>query len=181
MSIGLLKGTVLLEPHSIEWGISAQITITKLKNILDNDAVDIQHIGSTSIKSIYAKPIIDIAVGVRDFDDIMRHNKVLKENGIYYRREDHPEQHLYICGDMENNIHTHYIHVVIWGEKAWNDYINMRDYLNTHNEKAIEYSNLKKYLAEKYQNNRVAYTNGKSYLIEKILKSASQWRKNCQQ
>lgn len=67
-----------------------------------------------------------------DFEKIMKHNNVLKEVGIIYRREDHPGQHLYICGDLENNIHTHYIHVVIWVGKQWNNYINMRDCLNAH-------------------------------------------------
>ena len=176
MSIGLKKGTVKLEPHSLEWETAAQDIIVNLKEILKNDIVDAQHIGSTSIKGIYAKPIIDIVVGVESFDKIFRHNDILSANGIVYRRQDHPGQHLYICGDLKNNIHTHYIHVVIWGEKAWNDYINMRDYLNAHPEKAIEYSELKKALADKLPNDRVAYTNAKSCFIEKTLKEALIWR-----
>lgn len=176
MSIGLKKGTVKLEPHSLEWETAAQDIIVKLKEILKNDIVDAQHIGSTSIKGIYAKPIIDIVVGVESFDKIFIHNDVLSANGIVYRRQDHPDQHLYICGDLQNNIHTHYIHVVIWGESAWNDYINMRDYLNAHPEKAIEYSELKKALADKLPDDRVAYTNAKSCFIEKTLKEALVWR-----
>ena len=53
----------------------------------------------------------------------------------------------------------------------------MRDYLNANEEKAKEYSELKKQLANKYPNDRIAYTNGKSKLIEEILNSASMWRK----
>lgn len=139
--------------------------------------VDAQHIGSTSILNIYAKPIVDIVVGVTDFDKIMKHNESLSEAEIIYRREDHPGQHLYICGDLENNIHTHYIHVVIWGKNQWNNYINMRDYLNADEGKAKEYSELKIRLAEKYQNDRIAYTEGKSELIENILHEAREWRK----
>ena len=142
MSLGLKRGTVKLEPHNAEWETCAQNMIAKLKEILKDDIVDAQHIGSTSIKNIFAKPIIDIVIGVTDFDKIMRHNNVLNANGIVYRREDHPEQHLYVCGDMENNIHTHYIHVVIWGKEAWNNYINMRDYLNSDYKTAQEYSDL---------------------------------------
>ena len=177
MSIGLQRGKVKLEPHSKEWGISAQEIIIKLREILRNDIVDAQHIGSTAIKCISAKPIIDIVVGVESFDKILKHNDVLSDNGIIYRREDHPGQHLYICGDLKNNIHTHYIHVVLWGQKAWNDYINMRDYLNANEDTAKEYSDIKMSLAEKYSNDRIAYTNGKSDYIEKILKSAEEWSK----
>lgn len=178
MSIGLTRGTVKLEPHNIEWEISASILISKLKTILKDDMVDAKHIGSTSIKNIYAKPIIDIAVGVTSFDKIMKYNDILLEEGIIYRREDYPGQHLYICGDLENNIHTHYIHVVIWGESQWNNYINMRDYLNANIDRAKDYSELKKRLAKEYPEDRIAYSEGKSELIESILREAKAWRDN---
>lgn len=178
MSIGLKRGTVTLQPHKAEWDIAAQEIINKLKSILKDDMVDAQHIGSTSIKNICAKPIIDIVVGVSSFEKMMRHNEELAANGIVYRREDHPGQHLYVCGDADNDIQTHFIHVVIWGQKAWNDYINMRDYLNAHEDKAKEYSDLKECLAQAYPEDRQAYTSGKSELIETILQSAEEWRKN---
>ena len=177
MPIGLRRGTVVLEPHSTEWETDAQNTIKLLKNILKEEIVDAQHIGSTSVKGICAKPIIDIAVGVKSFDNIDRYNEILNENGFIYRREDHPGQRLYICGDLENNIHTHYIHMVIFGEEAWNNYINMRDYLNTHPDKADEYARLKQTLAEKYPTDRAAYTEAKAEFIEKTLKNAAEWRK----
>ena len=177
MSIGLRIGTVAVEQHNIEWKTSAQELIDNLKNILKDDIIDAQHIGSTSIKSICAKPIIDIVVGVSDFDKIMQHNEELLRNGIVYRREDHPGQHLYVCGDLENDIQTHYIHVVIFESKAWNNYLNMRDYLNAHEEDAKKYSDLKKQLAKEYPEDRNAYTNSKSAFMEMILRKADEWRK----
>lgn len=176
MSIGLKVGTVAVESHKMEWEISASKIIKEIKNILQEDMVDAQHIGSTSIKSICAKPIIDIVVGVNSFEQIMKHNDKLLEKGIRYRREDYPGQHLYICADSENTVQTHYIHVVIWGGENWNNYINMRDYLNAHEEKAKEYSELKEVLAQKYPEDRIAYTNGKSALIEELLQNAKAWR-----
>lgn len=177
MSIGLKRGEVSIENHQIEWEFSAKNTIDILKNTLNNDIVDAKHIGSTSIKSICAKPIIDIVVGVKNFKDILKHNDELSKLGIIYRRQDHPNQQLYVCGDLQNNIQTHFIHVVIFNSKEWHDYINMRDYLNANEEKANEYSDLKIKLADEYPNDRIAYTKGKSKLIEEILKSASMWRK----
>ncbi|MBQ3543597.1 MAG: GrpB family protein [Lachnospiraceae bacterium] len=179
MCIGLTRGTVALEPHSSIWEKSAKELINKLKETLKDDIVAAEHIGSTSILNIYAKPIVDIVVGVTIFDRIMKHNDVLMAEGIIYRREDHPGQLLYICGDLEKNIHTHYIHVVIWGEKEWNNYINMRDYLNSHEDKAKEYSELKLRLAKDYPNDRIAYTDAKSDFIENILQEALEWRKSC--
>lgn len=176
MSIGLKRGTVAVEPHSMEWDLAAQEMIYKLKNILKDDIVDVQHIGSTAIRHICAKPIIDIVVGVNSFDRMLARNEELMENGIVYRGQDHPGQHLYVCGDMDYDIQTHFIHVVIWGQKIWNDYINMRDYLNAHEDKAKEYSNLKEQLAKEFPADRKSYTSGKSTLIENILQSAQEWR-----
>lgn len=174
--IGLKRGTVAVEPHKIEWEIAAQNIINKLENILDDDMIDAQHIGSTSIKSICAKPIVDIVVGVSSFDRIIKHNEDLRKNGIIYHMQYPLDQYLYVVDDLENDIRTHYIHVVIWGQAAWNNYINMRDYLNTHKKEAKEYSELKERLAKKYPEDRIAYTNGKSEFIEKILLMAAKWR-----
>ena len=68
--IGLKRGSVKLEAHQGDWQKEAENTIAELKGILGNIAADIQHIGSTAVCSIHAKPIIDIAVGVRNPDDI---------------------------------------------------------------------------------------------------------------
>ncbi|MCM1362476.1 MAG: GrpB family protein [Clostridiales bacterium] len=77
MEIGLRRGTVVVEPHKIEWEIAAQKIISNLKD----DIIDVQHIGSTAIKSICAKPIVDIVVGVSSFDRIIKHNDDLMKRG----------------------------------------------------------------------------------------------------
>ena len=84
MSLGLKRGTVQLEPHDKQWDDVAAQTIKTLKSILGDDAIDIQHIGSTAIPAIKAKPIIDIAVGVTDFEKIMSHNEQLREVKEYF-------------------------------------------------------------------------------------------------
>lgn len=101
MSLGLKRGTVQLEPHDKQWDEAAIQTIKNLKSILGDDAVDIQHIGSTAIPAITAKPIIDIAVGVTDFEKIMSYNEQLQKDGIFYRGSDVENQLLYVMGDME--------------------------------------------------------------------------------
>ena len=60
--IGLKRGTVKLYDHEKEWEIEAQNTICRLREILGNVIKDIQHVGSTSVRSIKAKPIIDIVI-----------------------------------------------------------------------------------------------------------------------
>ena len=176
MSIGLKKDTVRLEPHQEEWDIEGERTCKKIKAILGDDIVDAQHVGSTSIKWICAKPIIDIAVAVRSFDDIMKHNDVLSENGIVYRRQDIPGQHLYRSGDLDHDVVTHFIHVVIFDSDAWHNYINFRDYMNAHEEDAKRYERLKIELCNQYPDDRDSYVGGKHELICNMLEKAKAWR-----
>ena len=176
MSIGLMKGKVVLEPHREEWDIEGSRICTKIKNLLGDDVTDVQHVGSTSIGWICAKPIIDVAVAVRAFEDIRKHDDELARNGIVYRKQDVPGQHLYRCGDLENNIVTHYIHVVISGSEAWHNYINFRDYMNAHKDEALKYEDLKKELCMKYPDDREAYIDGKRMFIADILSKARVWR-----
>lgn len=168
--LGLARGTVSVVPHNDEWEVAGRKTIAKLKELLGDTAVDIQHVGSTSIKGIYAKPIIDIVIGVNDFADILAKNALLEENGFIYRGQDLPGQHLYICGEGE--IRTHHIHVVIYQDTNWNNYLTMRNYLNSHPEDANRYSDLKRSLSEKYADDRNAYTAMKEDFIDSILYKA---------
>ena len=174
IKLGLRRGTVAVEPHNTEWEAAAQQTISQLRSILGSIVTDAQHIGSTSIKDICAKPIIDIVVGVRNFSDILGMNDVLEKNGFIFRGQDVPDQYLYVCGDDDTR--THHIHTVIYGSEAWNNYINMRDYLNCHPADAQAYSELKEKLAEQYPDDRNKYAELKSGLISEILKKAHEWR-----
>lgn len=174
MEIGLIRGTVAVEPHDPQWEVSAERTIEYLKEILPDIAADIQHIGSTAVRGICAKPIIDIVVGVSDFDDILQMNSILERNGFIFRGQDVPKQYLYVCG--ENNLRTHHIHAVIYNSEAWNNYVNMRDYLNCHPDDAQAYSALKQSLAQQYPDDRMAYTKMKSEMIASILKKAKAWQ-----
>lgn len=169
MSLGLKRGTVQLQPHDKQWENMATQTIEKLKSVLGKDAIDIQHIGSTAITTIKAKPIIDIVVGVDDFKRVMLHNEQLQQEGIFYRGSDVEHQLLYVMGNMENDTRTHHIHIVKWNGSEWKNYIYFRDYLNANENVALQYQQLKEKLQSKYAADRVAYTNGKQEMINIIL------------
>ena len=123
--IGLKRGTIKLCEHEKEWETEAQNTISRLKQILGNVIKDIQHVGSTSIRSIKAKPIIDIAVAVDDFDNMLRFEKELKDNGFYYRPNAQASvrgQLLFACGNFyegTGDVQTHFIHVVRTNSMDW--------------------------------------------------------------
>ncbi len=174
--IGLKRGSVELLSHQEEWNKNAENVILELRQLLGNAAADIQHIGSTAIDSIYAKPIIDIVIGVHDLNDISPYKKLLEEHGFVFRREDIAGQMLFVMGDFEKDMRTHHIHAVKWNGTEWNNYINFRDYLNCHPDKAMLYDACKKKLALQFSDDRRSYTEGKQELIECLLKEAFVWK-----
>lgn len=168
--IGLKRNTVKLYPHSNEWGKVAEVTIRDLKDIFSDKAIDIQHVGSTSIKDIKAKPIIDIAVGVKSFEDVDELIETLEDKGfIHVEKNDDESQRFFSCGDFDADTRTHHIHVVIFGDKEWCDYIKFRDTLNNDVSKRRAYEELKLNLEKKYPNNRYEYTEAKADFIRRIL------------
>ena len=178
--IGLKRGTIKLCEHEKEWETEAQNTISRLKQILGNVIKDIQHVGSTSIRSIKAKPIIDIAVAVDDFDNMLRFEKELKVNGFYYRPNAQASvrgQLLFACGNFyegTGDVQTHFIHVVRTNSMDWINYINFRDYLNNTPSVAKAYEALKVSLALQapIDNGREKYLKGKHDFIVYTLRKA---------
>ena len=150
--LGLKRGTVQLYEHEQAWEIDAQNTILRLKEILGSVIKDIQHVGSTAILTIKAKPIIDIAVAVDSFEAVLQFEEEMKKQGFYYRpKVDLGEQLLFASGsyyDGTGELQTHFIHVVKAGSMDWRNYINFRDYLNNAPAVAKEYEKLKVTLAK---------------------------------
>ena len=173
--LGLKRGTVALFPHETEWENEAQRTIEKLKNICGEKIVDIAHVGSTSVKSIMAKPIIDIAVAVRKFEDFLALDEKLRQNGFnHILHDDNDAQLFYACGPYYNgdgDEQTHFIHVVKKDSMEWINYNLFRDYLNENETVAREYEALKLSLAEKGLP-REEYTAGKKDFIAGTLRTA---------
>jgi GrpB-like predicted nucleotidyltransferase (UPF0157 family) len=177
MRLGLKRGTVELYDHDILWEENACKTIKLLKGIFGDNAIDIQHIGSTAIKTIKAKPIIDIVVGINDFDLLGNSIDELNNNGIIHRpNNDMDEYKLFVIGDFEKDTRTHHIHVVKHGSVEWNNQLNFRDYLNNYYEEAKKYEKLKIGLMEKNKSNREEYTKNKEEYLLKVFEKAKEWK-----
>ena len=137
---------------------------------LGESAVAIEHVGSTAIPGIHAKPIIDIVVGVRSLDDAMKYKDELALHKIIFRGEDNPGQLLFIIGD--DDIRTHHIHFVPWAGEAWQNYIAFRDYLCSNPEAAKAYDELKLRLSSMYSGDRKTYTASKASFINDTIAEA---------
>lgn len=176
--LGLQRGTVRLYPHETAWEAEAECTIIMLQKLLGDDAKEIQHVGSTAVPAICAKPIIDIALAADSFDDVMKHLPKLQAAGFYYRAQnDISNQKLFARGsfyDGTGDLQTHFIHVVLTDSAQWRDYILFRDYLNQHADTAKAYESLKLSLAEAapVDAGREQYLQGKKDFIAAVLRKA---------
>ena len=173
--LGLVRGKVELYEHDEKWHTCAEEMIAALKYLLGNTAVDIQHVGSTSVPGLMAKPIIDIVVGVHDLHDLDSYVGELAQKDIREVMQDLPGQRLFVTGDFDANTRTHHIHAVVWNAVAWKNYIRFRDYLRTLDEKRMTYEAEKCKLAALYPEDRNAYTEGKAPLIAQLLEEANEW------
>ncbi len=153
--IGLARGTVKIVPYSFNWKEIYKEEEKLLYHLLGKTAIDIQHVGSTSIEGLDSKPIIDIAAGVKSLDNAGIEGRVMFAKG----RED---------------LRTHYLHIEIINGELWKNHIYFRDYLRLNKEAVEEYSRLKKNLASKYTNDRGSYTNAKNEFINSVLKKVKE-------
>lgn len=172
MKLGLKRGVVELANHDPEWGMLAMQMIEKLWSIFGSTAEDIQHVGSTAIRNIKAKPIIDIAIGVKSFDDLDDVFSQLEEIGVY-KSTVQPIPGDILCAVKENRESDIYVvHIEIIDSVQWHNHIDFRNYLNLFPQKANAYEGLKIKLAEQYPENREAYSSGKKAFIEEYLVEA---------
>lgn len=172
--IGLKKGTVKLVGHNPKWRQNFKRNEKKIRKVFGQDALEIQHVGSTAIPGILAKPIIDIVLIVSSLKKVRRYEKKLKEIGYEIKKNDTKKERLFFTKGPEKK-RTHYLHVSQIGSGYAEDMILFRDYLCKHKDVAKKYSELKESLAKKYQDKRAIYTEKKTKLIERIVKKSKKF------
>lgn len=171
--IGLARGTVKLLPYNYEWAELYKQEEKLLYSLIGQYIIDIQHVGSTSIEGLDAKPIIDIAAGVKSLDDVEKFRNLLEGAGYQYRGSAGVEGRVMFAKGSEDS-RSHYLHIEVYGGKLWENHIYFRDYLCLHKESLEEYSKLKKELAAKFGEDRKSYTSAKNDFISSILKRAGE-------
>lgn len=168
--MGLKVGTVRLEDYNPEWKNSFEVEKNNLINIFKEIALKIEHVGSTSIEGLSAKPIIDMMVIIKRFSDFENVRSYF-EKEPYSIKLDSPEDEILIRKGDESN-RTHFIHVVELGSDRQINTLLFRDYLRENKDALLEYEMLKKELAIKYADDRKMYTASKNDFIQGILKKA---------
>lgn len=143
----------------------------------------VHHVGSTSIPGMPAKPILDIAVLLHEFEDGVQCISPMENIGYVHKGLDddipgdrhfvkgHPPQGS--CSDGEE-IRTHVLHMYTFDSPIRRNHFAFRDYLIAHPEAADEYARLKLILADMHPKDRESYRVGKDSFIEGVLAKAAE-------
>lgn len=171
-SLGLQRGTVRLESYNPEWQKLFEAEKLALQEILGDKFIAAEHVGSTSIPDIKAKPILDWMLAIPNLNDWEWLKEPLAKLGYEFRRDLRQEQShvLFVKGPEENR--THYLKVTELNSDFWTEHILFRDYLIKHSQYREEYQNLKEKMLADHSGDREPYTKGKEEFVRKILRLA---------
>ena len=134
----------------------------------------VEHVGSTAVPGLAAKPVVDLMAGLRFMTDVERCVGPLVEPGYSYWAEGaEPHHRLFVrFVDETMTARTHNLHLVEVGGAYWRDRLLFRDHLRENPETARAYARFKHRLARQYRDDREAYTAAKSDFVCEIVRRA---------
>lgn len=166
MTLGLEKGRVQLATDHGAWSEAFLLERERLLKVIGEDILDLQHVGSTSIPSLPAKPILDIAILVEDFEEAFSTIAPMESLGYQYRGEHGiSRRHYFTRGEPR----THQVHMFEQASKDWQDILLFRDTLRAQPALAILYGEKKAALAKMFPEDRNSYQSAKGPIVEEIL------------
>ena len=162
------KEVVRLLSYNPEWAEVGKTVLDELTSVFGDIIIEARHIGSTAVENLKSRPIIDIAVGVRSFDEARKFLDQLEPLGYLHRPETDTENQIFLS--TVKNRYNVYIHIVIYLKTLWNSYIAFHECLKKDPETRQKYEQLKTVLAQRHVYDRRAYTAGKSEFVRRILR-----------
>jgi GrpB-like predicted nucleotidyltransferase (UPF0157 family) len=173
--LGLRRGAVSLSPYDHVWARLGDRECAALQTILGHRAVNVQHVGSTAVDGLDAKPILDIAVGLHTAPRPQVGEMVqLMEDGGYVYRGDHGTNRGLLFVRGTDAVRTVHVHMIPFGDTEWTNYIGFRDYLRATPQRRHDYQHLKRDLAARHAHERGAYTDAKAAFILDTLRLAAE-------
>lgn len=176
----LVKGSERVQRDPVEvvaydpsWAIRFDVWRDRLRDSLGWVARRIEHIGSTAVSGLDAKPVIDIQVSVDDPSDEASYVPVIEELGVSLRSRER-EGHRYFrpAGARKRTVQ---IHVCQSGSEWERTHLLFRDFLRAEPAAREAYASLKRELAHRYRDDRIAYTEGKTGYILDTMQEAYRW------
>lgn len=168
---GVMRAPIELVDYDAAWPVKfaaeKKLLLSSLRPWLVGS---IEHVGSTAIPGLRAKPVIDIMVGVETLSESRDAIPVLEKLGYQYWPYKADVMH-WLCKPSDE-FRTHHLHLIPCNSALWQARLAFRDYLRRDAAAAAEYATLKDELAAKCRNDREAYTEGKTDFVQRIVARA---------
>ncbi|TXH71907.1 MAG: GrpB family protein [Lysobacteraceae bacterium] len=162
--------TVIVSPYSQTWPLAFARIRADLLDVFTDARIDIQHIGSTSVPDLAAKPVIDVLLGADSLTIIEDKIGALERSGYRYvpkYERELPMRRYFVKAEGEHpRVH---LHAVVSGSTIWNNHIAFRDALRANPSLRAAYQALKLDLAAAHADDKSAYTAAKSPFIQTAL------------
>lgn len=164
---------IVVLPHDPEWPGVFAVVARQLRERLGSIALRIDHIGSTAVPGLHAKPVIDVQVSVAALEPHDVFSEPLSAGGFIFRPEN-PERTKRYFREPAGERRTH-IHVRRAGSFSEQFALLFRDYLRHHAERADAYGDLKRNLAMAFRDDRQGYVDAKETFIWETIRLADAW------
>ena len=171
-NVGLKRGILEIMDYREDYSQIYEEEKNELLQIYKEKISSIDHVGSTSIKNIKSKPIIDILIQTDDLEDFKSFTEANVEGDIYTVKKEPTMGGDYLIRKEEDGNVKAFIHVYKTGDMNGITSIMFRDYMNSHEDEKKRYEELKIELYEKYKNERKQYTLGKDKYIKEVINKA---------
>ncbi len=145
---------------------------SRLTEVLGPTAVRIEHVGSTAVPGLPAKPVVDIQVSVPDVDDDDSYREPIESLGFQLRWIEAGHRYFRPPARLPR---IWQVHVCGAGSDWERVHLLFRDYLRAHPQVAYEYGAMKKRLAGMYATDRIRYTDEKGPFIDAVIEAAEEW------
>lgn len=169
-ALGIEGDVVTLSEYSSLWPDLYREEEKRISAAIGHLIIDLQHIGSTAIPGIKAKPILDMLAGVAQLENALLCKAPLESIGYdYIARAGIANDHVFGKGLPR----THYLHVVEYGGAKWINDLRFRDRLRKDPDLAEEYEKLKEELSRKFRDSHAKYHDAKSRFIDEVVQEFS--------
>jgi len=164
------RSPLVVADYDDRWPTYFEELAQPVRDALADLGAEVEHVGSTSVPGLAAKPIVDIDVVVRSVEDVPSAIERLRSLGYVYQGDkgiEGREAFMWPPGARR-----HHLYVVVRGSPPHEAHVDFRDYLRAHPEAAREYGALKKRLAERHGDDSLAYGEAKTGFVTGVLRAA---------
>lgn len=161
-------------PHDPRWTVRARAECAQLTDLLAPWLVDgVEHVGSTAVPGLAAKPIVDLMASVTDLDTVVdQASERLAADGwcdVPPELDRRSWRRFFVKPDSSGQRREVHLHLIEAGHPRWTEQLRFRDALRRDGRLAQKYEDLKRKLAEQHGHDREAYTDGKAEFVADVL------------